>query len=57
MLFFILLALLRHFDAIRKTANPKALQYHSGHNSSVRYSSTLTQEDALMVQQEVRLNE
>jgi len=47
--------LLRHSDAIirlRKTGNPKALQYHLGHNSpamTLRYLSTLTQEDALRV--------
>ena len=52
--------LLRHSDAIirlRKTGNPKALQYHLGHNTpamTLRYLSTLTQEDALRVQQEVR---
>jgi len=52
--------LLRHSDAIirlRKTGNPKALQYHLGHNSpamTLRYLSTLTQEDALRIQQEVR---
>ncbi len=51
--------LLRHSDAIirlRKTGNPKALQYHLGHNTpamTLRYLSTLTQEDALRVQQEV----
>jgi integrase/recombinase XerD len=51
--------LLRHSDAIirlRKTGNPKALQYHLGHSSpamTLRYLSTLTQEDALRVQQEV----
>ncbi len=51
--------LLRHSDAIirlRKTGNPKALQYHLGHNSpamTLRYLSTLTQEDALRVQQGV----
>ena len=55
--------LLRHSDAIirlRKTGNPKALQYHLGHNSpamTLRYLSTLTQEDALRVQQEVRFEE
>ena len=43
--------LLRHSDAIirlRKTGNPKALQYHLGHNTpsmTLRYLSTLTQED------------
>lgn len=51
--------LLRHSDAIirlRKTGNPKALQYHLGHNTpamTLRYLSTLTQEDALRVQQRV----
>lgn len=51
--------LLRHSDAIirlRKTGNPKALQYHLGHNTpamTLRYLSTLTQEDALRVQQGV----
>ena len=55
--------LLRHSDAIirlRKTGNPKALQYHLGHNSpamTLRYLSTLTQEDALRVQQEVRFED
>jgi integrase/recombinase XerD len=55
--------LLRHSDAIirlRKTGNPKALQYHLGHNSpamTLRYLSTLTQEDALRVQQGVEFGE
>ena len=55
--------LLRHSDAIirlRKTGNPKALQYHLGHNTpamTLRYLSTLTQEDALRVQQEVRFGD
>ncbi|MCK4816869.1 tyrosine-type recombinase/integrase, partial [bacterium] len=55
--------LLRHSDAIirlRKTGNPKALQYHLGHNTpamTLRYLSTLTQEDALRVQQGVRFEE
>ena len=55
--------LLRHSDAIirlRKTGNPKALQYHLGHNTpamTLRYLSTLTQEDALRVQQDVRFEE
>ena len=55
--------LLRHSDAIirlRKTGNPKALQYHLGHNTpamTLRYLSTLTQEDALRVQQEVEFKE
>ncbi len=52
--------LLRHSDAIerlRQTGNPKALQYHLGHSSItmvMRYLSTLTQEDALRVEREVR---
>ena len=51
--------LLRHSDAIerlRQTGNPKALQYHLGHNSTLmtmRYLSTLTAEEALKIQQEV----
>lgn len=51
--------LLRHSDAIirlRKTGNPRALQYHLGHNTpamTLRYLSTLTYEDALRVEQEV----
>ncbi len=55
--------LLRHSDAIirlRKTGNPKALQYHLGHNTmamTLRYLSTLTQEDALRVQQGVEFGE
>ena len=55
--------LLRHSDAIirlRKTGNPKALQYHLGHSTpamTLRYLSTLTQEDALRVQQEVEFGE
>ncbi len=52
--------LLRHSDAIerlRQTGNPKALQYHLGHSSVnmvMRYLSTLTSEDALRIQREVR---
>ena len=51
--------LLRHSDAIerlRQTGNPKALQHHLGHSSTVmvmRYLSTLTQEDSLRIQQGV----
>jgi len=51
--------LLRHSDAIerlRQTGNPKALQHHLGHASSLmvmRYLSTLTQEDSLRIQQQV----
>jgi len=52
--------LLRHSDAIerlRRTGNPKALQHHLGHSSPVmvmRYLSTLTQEDSLRIQQQVK---
>lgn len=51
--------LLRHSDAIerlRRTGNPKALQHHLGHSSTLmvmRYLSTLTQEDSLRIQQDV----
>jgi len=54
--------LLRHSDAIerlRQTGNPKALQHHLGHSSTVmvmRYLSTLTKEDSLRVQQQVEFN-
>lgn len=52
--------LFRHSDAIerlRQTGNPKALQHHLGHSSTLmtmRHLSTLTAEDALRIQQEVR---
>jgi integrase/recombinase XerD len=52
--------LLRHSDAIerlRQTGNPRALQLHLGHSSTVmtmRYLSTLTAEDALRIQQQVK---
>jgi integrase/recombinase XerD len=55
--------LFRHSDAIerlRQTGNPKALQLHLGHSSpamTLRYLSTLTFEDAIRVQQEVRFDE
>ena len=55
--------LLRHSDAIerlRQTGNPKALQHHLGHSSTVmvmRYLSTLTQEDSLRIQQQVEFEE
>lgn len=54
--------LLRHSDAIerlRQTGNPKALQLHLGHSSTVmtmRYLSTLTQEDAVRINQEVKFD-
>ena len=52
--------LFRHSDAIerlRQTGNPKALQLHLGHSSMVmtmRYLSTLSQEDAVKIQQTVK---
>ena len=51
--------LLRHSDAIerlRQTGNPKALQHHLGHASplmTLRYLSTLQEEDSLRIQQKV----
>lgn len=51
--------LFRHSDAIyrlRETGNPKALQHHLGHESplmTMRYLSTLQQEDSLRIQQQV----
>ena len=54
--------LLRHSDAIerlRQTGNPKALQLHLGHSSplmTMRYLATLTAEDALRIQQQVRFD-
>lgn len=55
--------LLRHSDAIerlRQTGNPKALQDHLGHSSTVmimRYLSTLTKEDSLRIQQQVKFDD
>ncbi len=55
--------LLRHSDAIerlKQTGNPKALQHHLGHSSismTMRYLSTLTQEDSLRIQQGVEFKE
>ena len=54
--------ILRHSDAIerlRQTKNPKALQDHLGHKSplvTMRYLSTLQQEDSLRIQQDVEFN-
>lgn len=54
--------LLRHSDAVerlRQTGNPKALQLHLGHSSplmTMRYLSTLAEEDALRVQASVTFN-
>jgi integrase/recombinase XerD len=54
--------LFRHSDAIerlRQTGNPKALQHHLGHSSplmTMRYLSTLQQEDSLRIQQEVEFD-
>lgn len=51
--------LLRHSDAIerlRQTGNPKSLQHHLGHSSismTMRYLSTLSQEESLRIQQQV----
>jgi integrase/recombinase XerD len=55
--------LLRHSDAIerlRQTGNPKSLQLHLGHRSismTMRYLNTLTQEDAVRVNQSVEFEE
>jgi integrase/recombinase XerD len=55
--------LFRHSGAIerlRQTGNPRALQLHLGHASplmTMRYLSTLTAEEALRVQQEVKFEE
>lgn len=55
--------LLRHSDVIerlRQTGNPKALQHHLGHSSTLmvmRYLSTLSEEDSLRIQQEVEFEE
>ena len=54
--------LFRHSDAVerlRQTGNPKALQHHLGHSSplmTMRYLSTLQQEDSLRIQQEVEFD-
>jgi integrase len=45
---------------LRQTGNPKALQIHLGHSSmamTMRYLSTLTQEDAIRVQGEVTFDD
>ena len=55
--------LLRHSDAIerlRQTMNPRALQLHLGHNSplmTMKYLSTLTAEEALRINQQVRFED
>ena len=55
--------LLRHSDAIerlRQTGNPRALQLHLGHASplmTLRYLSTLTAEEALRINQQVRFED
>lgn len=52
--------LLRHSNAIeslRQHGNPKALQHHLGHSTvsmSMRYLSTLTTEDSLRIQSQVK---
>ena len=51
--------LFRHSDAIerlRQTGNPKSLQLHLGHSSTLmtmRYLSTLQEEDSLRIEQQV----
>jgi integrase/recombinase XerD len=51
--------LFRHSDAIerlRQTGNPKSLQLHLGHSSTLmtmRYLSTLQEEDSLKIEQQV----
>ncbi|MCS3921291.1 site-specific integrase (plasmid) [Fervidibacter sacchari] len=55
--------LLRHSCAIerlRQTGNPKALQWHLGHNSmamTMRYLATLTMEEALKIQAQVKFED
>jgi len=55
--------LFRHSDAIerlRQTGNPRALQLHLGHSSALmtmRYLNTLTQEDSIRINQEVKFEE
>ncbi|MCK9266722.1 site-specific integrase [bacterium] len=55
--------LLRHTAAVerlKRTGNPKSLQYHLGHSSPVmtmRYLNTLQQEEALKIQQEVEFKD
>jgi integrase len=55
--------LLRHSCAIerlRQTGNPRALQWHLGHNSmamTMRYLATLTMEEALKIQAQVKFEE
>jgi len=55
--------LLRHSDAIerlKQTGNPKALQHHLGHSSismTMRYLSTLSQEESLRIQQRVEFED
>ncbi len=54
--------LLRHSDSIqrlRQTRIPKALQDHLGHTSllmTLRYLSTLQEEDSLRIQQDVEFD-
>ena len=55
--------LFRHSDAIyrlKQTGNPKALQLHLGHSSmmmTMRYLNTLSAEDAIRIQQQVKFKE
>jgi len=55
--------LFRHSDAIyrlKQTGNPKALQHHLGHSAlfmTMRYLSTLQEEESLKIESEVRFDE
>jgi integrase len=45
---------------LRQTGNPKALQWHLGHSSmamTMRYLATLTMEEALKIQAQVKFEE
>jgi len=45
---------------LRQTGNPKALQHHLGHSSTLmtmRYLSTLTVEDAVRIQADVKFDD
>ena len=47
-------------ERLRQTGNPKALQWHLGHNSmamTMRYLATLTMEEALKIQAQVKFEE
>jgi integrase/recombinase XerD len=47
-------------ERLRQTGNPKALQLHLGHSSTLmtmRYLNTLTQEDAVRINQDVQFDD